>query len=59
MTFDEDWADDHGYTRYRDPRTGRIFYTDGDPALECGDVHPDETAVEEEAVVEEKGDEDQ
>lgn len=33
--MDQDWADDHGYIRYKCPVCGRAFETDGDPRGEC------------------------
>jgi hypothetical protein len=41
-----EWAEDHGYRQYRNPHTGRLFWSDGDPAAECGDID-DESGMDE------------
>lgn len=53
MTEDqEDWANDHGYCRYKCPECGRTFWTDGDPRGECCEVEGGDEEEEEGELVE-------
>jgi len=47
MLYDrEQWADDHGYMRYRCPKHGPFWSDSGPHCEQCGDPEPEEEETE-------------